>query len=158
MTKKQYIVTCGLTTQSNSVAELVATFVREKFKGNMVHFATHADLQRGFIIDIREGRYARTREGHRLATGDLRYAKLGSALGFTNENLTAFLELISNYQSSSAGGELVAIEVSNAITYLRAELLRACPSADPVILEGAIGRFRERIDGCNKFEKIRWCG
>lgn len=138
---------CGLTVRSNTVADLVTAYILDKFKGNVVHFATHAGLHRNFIIEIKSGKYPKTRDGHRFAEEDSRYAELAKALGLKGENKTAFIKLVSDYQSSITRFSRKSLdpEIEIAITGFRADVLRACPDIDPVSFESALTAFRSRL-------------
>lgn len=138
---------CGLVTVSNSVADLVTAYIRDRFNGNVVHFAAHAGLHRNFIIDIKSGKYPKTRNGHRLAEEDSRYTELANALGLEGEDMIAFIALVSDYQSSTArfSRKNLGPEVEIAIIDFRANVLRACPNIDPVCFEKALTDFRSRL-------------
>lgn len=146
-TLRQLDAVCEVATPSASIAGLVVSVINQRYNGNTVRFSDSAKLHRNFVMDVRNGKYPTVRDGHKSATNDPRYTRLGSALGLEGQDLTLFLDFVSKCQSYSEKEVRVLGNpaIDEAITLFRADVLRACPSIDPLSLERAIEGFRARV-------------
>lgn len=146
-TLRQLDAACEVATPSASIAGLVVSVINQRYNGNTVRFSDSAELHRNFVMDVRNGRYPTVRDGHKPATDDPRYTRLGSALGLKGQDINLFLDFVSKCQSYSEKEVRVlgSPAIDEAITLFRADVLRACPSIDPLSLERAIEGFRARV-------------
>lgn len=142
---------CGLTTVSNSISDLVLSYIKDKFKGNVVNFSKHAGLHRNFIMDIVVSKkYPKTRDGHRVAINDPRYNLLAKALGLKGDSVVDFVKLVSEYQEathrkSDRNIGRAGPEIEDSIVQFRADILRTFPEMNPSKLEKAISAHRTRL-------------